>query len=902
MLGNATINVAGGSGLIEGGLLGADATYGGTNDDDSSGVMRYVRIEFPGIAYQPNNEINGLTMGGVGRKTVMENIQVSYSGDDCFEWFGGTVNGRNLIAIRGWDDDFDVDFGFRGKVQFGLVIRDGAIADQSQSNGFESDNDGSGSSNTPLTSPTFSNVTFIGPRENAATPNALYRRAMHLRRNSRTSVYNSVFTGYPTGLHIDGSASQGAATNNDLQLENLVFANMGVNFEQTSGANTWTGMTAYFTDPTRANETYTATSALGLQSGYNSLTNPTLLPASGSLLLSGASFSNSRLSTDPFWTPTTFRGAFGTQDWTAGWANFDPQTTDYSTETQAYARFAPSALAMTANSSNGSMTINFVPTPSASQHWVRYRATGSTTWNSAVVVNRPHTLVSGAGTFEVQAGAKVGNRTFWSCSSFITVLPTGNINRNIKFRVNMTGLTVNPAGVYVIGNLQGFNAGVTRLMPTAANPNIYEKDTVVYNGFTMNYKFANGDQITDAETVPAACSVNDATYGALRTVTVNSDLVLSAVLYGQCGDQFVGRLAGTLTYDNTASTPMTNSTVTLSGVNTGSQSTAAGSAFGFDRMINGAYSLAFATNKPWGGVNASDALLVNRFSVGAVTLAGLRLKAADANGNNAVNAADALLVNRRVAGLITSFSAGNWTYSVTTGNVNNDTVTVNSKAICVGDVNGSYTPSTAARTGSMPADVNGLLATRGGDYTLELGVDRPANVGAVTLFIDLPAGMEVLDVQPALANSAIEVSFKQEGRRLNIAWYTLENWNLQAGETMMRIVARGETEGMIEISNASEIADMNAEPVSGLTLRAARLVRHSEGFFVYPNPSNGLFNLLHAQTMNQVRVSDAMGKVVSVDSPASNRWVLDLSNLPLGIYSVEVRSGDRTETQKVVIR
>jgi hypothetical protein len=466
----------------------------------------------------------------------------------------------------------------------------------------------------------------------------------------------------------------------------------------------------------------------------------------------------------------------------------------------------------------------------------------------------------------------------------------------------MTGLTVNPAGVYVIGNLQGFNAGVTRLMPTAANPNIYEKDTVVYNGFTMNYKFANGDQITDAEIVPAACSVNDATYGALRTVTVNSDLVLSAVLYGQCGDQFVGRLAGTLTYDNTASTPMTNSTVTLSGVNTGSQSTAAGSAFGFDRMVNGAYSLAFATNKPWGGVNASDALLVNRFSVGAVTLAGLRLKAADANGNNAVNAADALLVNRRVAGLISTFTAGNWTYGAATGSVNNDTVTVNAKAICVGDVNGSYAPSTAARTGSMPADVNGLLATRGGDYTLELGVDRPANVGAVTLFIDLPAGMEVLDVQPALANSAIEVSFKQEGRRLNIAWYTLENWNLQAGETMMRIVARGETEGMIEISNASEIADMNAEPVSGLTLRAARLVRNNEGFMVYPNPSNGLFNLLHAQTMDQIRVSDAMGKVVSVDSPASNRWVLDLSNLPLGIYSVEVRSGDRTETQKVVIR
>jgi hypothetical protein len=234
--------------------------------------------------------------------------------------------------------------------------------------------------------------------------------------------------------------------------------------------------------------------------------------------------------------------------------------------------------------------------------------------------------------------------------------------------------------------------------------------------------------------------------------------------------------------------------------------------------------------------------------------------------------------------------------------VNNDTVTVNSKAICVGDVNGSYTPSTAARTGSMPADVNGLLATRGGDYTLELGVDRPANVGAVTLFIDLPVGMEVLDVQSALAESGTEVSFKQVGRRLNIAWYTLKNWNLQAGQALIRIVARGNAEGMIQIDNASEIADMNAEPLAGLNLRAARLVLQNEGFFVYPNPSTGLFNLQHANTMNQVRVSDAMGKVVSVDYPASNRWTLDLSNLPLGIYSVEVRSGDRSETQKVVIR
>jgi hypothetical protein len=325
ILGNARINVPGGTAIIEGGLLGADAVYGGTNDEDSSGVFRYVRIEFPGIAYQPNSEINGLTMGGIGRKTVIENIQVSYSGDDSYEWFGGTVNCRYLITHRGWDDDFDTDFGYTGKVQFALSMRDPVIADQSQSNGFESDNDGTGTTNTPITAPVFSNVTIIGPKENG-TPGSLYRRALHLRRNARTSIYNSVFVGYPTGLHIDGSAAQANASSNSLQLENLVFANMTNNFEQSSGANSWSGISTYFEDSLRGNRTYDTTHHLGLSPGYESLTNPALVPDSASVLLGGASFVNPKLN-DPFFTPVYHRGAFGLVDWTAGWANFDPATT-----------------------------------------------------------------------------------------------------------------------------------------------------------------------------------------------------------------------------------------------------------------------------------------------------------------------------------------------------------------------------------------------------------------------------------------------------------------------------------------------------------------------------------------------------------------------------------------------
>ena len=107
-------------GLIEGGIDPIKGLYGGGDlalgctgyNDDNSGILRYVRIEYPGIAFQTNNEINGLTLGGVGNKTIIDYVQVSYSGDDSCEWFGGTVNASHLVAYRGVDDDFDADWHF----------------------------------------------------------------------------------------------------------------------------------------------------------------------------------------------------------------------------------------------------------------------------------------------------------------------------------------------------------------------------------------------------------------------------------------------------------------------------------------------------------------------------------------------------------------------------------------------------------------------------------------------------------------------------------------------------------------------------------------------------------------------------------------------------------------------
>lgn len=177
--------------IIEGGV---NRPYGGTDAADNSGTLRFVRIEFTGIAAEPNSEINGLTCGGVGAGTVLENIQCSFGADDSYEFFGGTVNDRNLIAYATYDDDFDFDFGFNGKVQFGVSLRD-KPCDIDQANGIECDNDGSGTTAAPLTKPVLSNFTFIGPYDTTGS-SALHGFSNRWRRSARFELYNSLLIGH----------------------------------------------------------------------------------------------------------------------------------------------------------------------------------------------------------------------------------------------------------------------------------------------------------------------------------------------------------------------------------------------------------------------------------------------------------------------------------------------------------------------------------------------------------------------------------------------------------------------------------------------------------------------------------------------------------------------------------
>ncbi len=328
------------SGVLAQQIEGGPRTkHGGTDANDNSGSLQYVRVEFAGYPFKKDQEINGITFGSVGAGTTVDHVQVSYSNDDSFEWFGGTVNCKHLIAYRGWDDDFDTDNGFSGTVQYGLAVRDSRIADASQSNGFESDNNASGSTAEPYTSATFSNITFLGPKtfdgsfanttdyimggglnpENGSSM-GLFQAAMHIRRNSRLNVKSTLAIGWPIGLILDNEKgnTQGAATDGLMSLKGITFVGMdivGSDFNKVYKDELYD----YVTKTTDATKKSFSSTFFQLAANQNTVIG-SWMARTWNGIASILAISNEYPGI----------GAFPDgQDWTSGWANFDPQNTVY---------------------------------------------------------------------------------------------------------------------------------------------------------------------------------------------------------------------------------------------------------------------------------------------------------------------------------------------------------------------------------------------------------------------------------------------------------------------------------------------------------------------------------------------------------------------------------------------
>lgn len=198
LLGRAPVNLT--QATIEGITEGGE--FGGADENDDSGVLRFVRIEYSGTKLGPNNEINGLTFGGVGRRTVVDHVQVRQTTDDCFEFFGGTVNAKHLVCQWNGDDGFDWDNGYRGKLQFLVLQQDPTAIDET--NGFEGDNDALGSSNAPVSEPVIYNATLCG--KNVDVDKEQY--GILLRRSTRARIFNLIVSGFEAGIDVRDATTQ----------------------------------------------------------------------------------------------------------------------------------------------------------------------------------------------------------------------------------------------------------------------------------------------------------------------------------------------------------------------------------------------------------------------------------------------------------------------------------------------------------------------------------------------------------------------------------------------------------------------------------------------------------------------------------------------------------------------
>jgi hypothetical protein len=347
VLGNTYCYQNTGVGFIEGYASGDSRNlYGGiagaTDDDDNSGILRYVSVRHCGDVLAIGNELNGISMGSVGRGTIMDHIEVISSDDDGIEWFGGTVNMKYGIAMFGNDDMFDYDLGWTGKAQFMFGLAADSVTTPTADNGVEADGDDNKSNALPRSHPKFYNMTLIGNRSrNNAADNSAHA-ALNLKEFTEGEFYNSVFSNFRIGANFIKSTGTrtggceayqnwftpqiGSCNAGSLLVSNNTFVNNRYAVttavsNATAGSGATLGLAA---DNTKfANDgNVIAASVPGFDFSYTMNTstnaisdkyNPTPSPVLGNTVT---------VPNDGFFTPATYRGAFeaGKKSWMSDWS------------------------------------------------------------------------------------------------------------------------------------------------------------------------------------------------------------------------------------------------------------------------------------------------------------------------------------------------------------------------------------------------------------------------------------------------------------------------------------------------------------------------------------------------------------------------------------------------------
>lgn len=304
---------------------------GGNSNTDNSGSITYMQLHFAEY---------GLQLGSIGTGTTIDNVQVTYSNNDGFTFRGGAVKATHLASFNAKGNDFFISNGYVGKMQYIFSFRQDASANLAGgSSGMVITNDASGTSTTPLSRPVISNYTTLGPLYCNGSASTNFNYGLNVAKNARGGIYNSVILSWKDeGFRIDDVST---VTNTDLDVLNYSFNSMDLNGSDYGTATAWTtgctnlSMTDWLTnDPlvscTEDGNQYAASITT---TGYNSVSicggsaNPNFSLNTGTTDFSAPDFSASELSSG--FTTTTYRGAFGSTDWTDSWTDWAPLSTDY---------------------------------------------------------------------------------------------------------------------------------------------------------------------------------------------------------------------------------------------------------------------------------------------------------------------------------------------------------------------------------------------------------------------------------------------------------------------------------------------------------------------------------------------------------------------------------------------
>ncbi len=307
--GRAPINLEGGEGAGE----GDTGVYGGNNPNDSSGTMRYVRVEFAGVEFSPDNELNGIAFQGVGRGGSFEYIQVHMNRDDALEWFGGTADIKYAVASNAADDSFDWTFGWTGRAQFVAITQRGDDAD----NGIEADNNEFNNNVLPRSNPQIYNITLCGdPDRNEGGEGP---RAANLRRGTAFTIRNFLVTGFKNvGFQISDTATSAQVDNGTSQMGAGVAWGMTTNMH--SSVNGFVNSGRFPGVRTTATNAEVGISAAGCSNHEN----PSFQP-SGVATLAGGQIAPIQPPNDGFFEAVTYIGAVPpapADNWMAGWTSF----------------------------------------------------------------------------------------------------------------------------------------------------------------------------------------------------------------------------------------------------------------------------------------------------------------------------------------------------------------------------------------------------------------------------------------------------------------------------------------------------------------------------------------------------------------------------------------------------